>query len=221
MAARIGFSGTKAQPHRMAEPGGAWSGGLAAVPFGTSAGMVAGTRVATPAGWRPVEAIVAGDRVLTCDAGMQPVIQVTRCPLWQGTEPCPRHLWPLAVPAGALGNAQPLMLLPGQAVVVESDVALALYGESHVLVPAAALDGFRGIERAQPQAPVEVVTLHFARAQVIYTAAGVLTHCPSMRSRTAADLFGDVDEVRLTLGDEDARFYLGCLPDAAQAALAA
>jgi hypothetical protein len=196
---------------RRAYDQGAGAGGLIGVPGGTASGLVAGTKVATTFGWRPVEAVVPGDKVLTFDAGMHTVTQISRCALWRRAEPCPKSLWPLAVPAEALGNAQPMVLLPEQAVIIESDVGEELYGDPFTLIPAAALDGFRGIHRIEPAPGLEVVTLHFTRDQVIFGSAGALFFCPSARSLTLSDPQGDAANEYVILGYEDACFLIGCI----------
>jgi hypothetical protein len=41
-------------------------------------GLVAGTKVATTAGWAKVETIAEGQQVLTFDGGLQTVVAITR-----------------------------------------------------------------------------------------------------------------------------------------------
>jgi hypothetical protein len=190
---------------------GAGAGGLIGVPGGTASGLVAGTKVATTFGWRPVEAVVPGDKVLTFDAGMQTVTQISRGELWRRDEPCPKSLWPLAVPVEALGNAQAMVLLPEQSVIIESDVGEELYGDPFTLIPAAALEGFRGIHRIEPVRGIEVVTLHFTRDQVIFGSAGALFFCPSARSLTMSDTTDGTEGEYVALGYEDACFLIGCI----------
>lgn len=192
---------------RTTRAGGPESGGRS----GVATGLAAGTKVATSLGWRPVEAVVPGDQVLTFDNGMQIVTQVSRATLWKKAEPCPRHLWPLAVPAGALGNEQPMLLLPEQAVMLESDVGEELYGDPFTLVPAAALDGFRGIERIEPEGRFQVIVLQFGRDQVVFGSAGALFFCPSARSMTVGDMLDEAAGDYLLLGHEDAAFLIGCI----------
>ncbi len=140
-------------------------------------GMIAGMRVATGYGWRPVEAVAAGDVVLTFDNGMQRVTGVTRQVMWAGAVGSPED-WPLLVPEGVLGNPEPMTVLPGQAIVIESDVAETLSGEPFVTIPAAALAGFRGIQRHLTARHVDVVLLSFAEEQAIFSNCGALFLCP-------------------------------------------
>ncbi len=141
-------------------------------------GIVAGTKVATNVGWRPVEAIIAGDKVLTFDAGLQTVIEVRRQVLYASATLVPMDNWPLYVPAGALGNRADMQILPGQNVLIESDTAEAMYGDPFVLMPAAALEGYNGISRLAMSARVEVVSLHFAQDQIVHANIGALFLCP-------------------------------------------
>ena len=166
---------------RTAEFTGAWDGARdeRALRQGMTSGMVAGTRVATPGGWRPVEAVAAGAKVLTLDARKQRVVRVTRGILGQEAARLPRRMWPLAVEAGALGNQRAMTLLPEQAVMIESDAAEALWGDPFALIAAHALEGVAGITRVPPQPMIEVVTLHFETDQVVFANIGALFLCPA------------------------------------------
>jgi len=141
-------------------------------------GIVAGTKVATPTGWRCIEAIAEGDMVLTFDGGMQAVVSVQREVIWtNGVADDPAN-WPLNVPAGALGNREDMTLLPHQAVLVESDAAESIFGDPFAMIPAAALEGFRSITRMAPAERVEIVTLQFAQDEVVFGNIGALFFCP-------------------------------------------
>lgn len=146
---------------------------------GMASGLVTGTRIATNIGWRSVEAIAPGDHALTFDGGMQVVRRITRSILWHSPSNCPEHLWPLNVPVGALGNQHELHLLPEQNVMLESDAAEDCFGDPFALIPAAALNGFRGITRVKPYEKIVVYTLHFDQEQVVFTCSSALFHCPS------------------------------------------
>ena len=158
---------------QIVEATGAWDG-----LHGGASGLVSGTRVATRMGWRPVEAIAVGDEVLPFDHGLQTVIEVRRDVVWNAASTCPEHLWPLRVPAGALGNLQETYLLPEQHVLVESDAAEDYLGDPFAMLPAEALIGFRGITRQMPTQMIEVVTLHFRRDEVVFANIGALFYQP-------------------------------------------
>lgn len=140
-------------------------------------GIISTTKVATAIGWRDVSSLQAGDKVLTFDNGLQTLASISRTQLWDGEGACPHAFWPLAVPAGVLENSRPMMLLAKQGIMLESDIAEELYGDPFALIPAAALEGVHGIERAYPNDPIEVITLHFEDAQVVFAENGTLMFC--------------------------------------------
>lgn len=86
----------------------------------------------------------------------------------------PERTHPVAVPAGALGNHGPMLLLPEQNVMTESDAAEALTGDPFALLPAHELAGLRGIHRLDTPPAIEIVTLHFAADEIIYADGGAL-----------------------------------------------
>lgn len=153
----------------------------AAPTSGVMSGLAQGTLVATAMGWRPAEGIVAGDKVLTFDAGLKTVTKVVRTHLWSGEESCPKEFWPLEVPSGVLGNREVMHLLPHQTIMVESNAAEDIYGDPFSLIPSIAMEGLRGIHRVPPQYGFEVVQIYFAEEQVIFAKNGTLYFCPSTR----------------------------------------
>lgn len=207
-------AGAKPQAYRQ-ETGGTPGASKRTKPAGLASGLVAGTMVATAAGWRPVEAIAQDEMVLTFDRGLQPVRALTRGVHWDGDTPCPRSLWPLHVPAGALGNQHPMTLLPEQCVMVESDTADMLFADPFALLSAADLEGFRAIARAEPPAVLEVTQLQFDDDEVVFANAGALVFCPSLRVLNMAELFAArPDSARYTpLPADEAAMLVECLVD--------
>ena len=144
-----------------------------------STGFVGGTKVATSFGWRAIEAIAVGDKVLTFDDGLQPVTAVERQTLRFDRRGDQAARWPLLVPEHALGNRDDMILMPRQAIMVESDAAEDMFGDPFAVIPALALDGHRGIRRTIPGARIDVVHLAFERDQVVFANAGALFLCPA------------------------------------------
>ena len=105
--------------------------------FEPAEGIIAGTRVATEFGWRAVEEVMPGDMVTTRDHGPQMVTAITRGQVFSNCIPCPSEQMPMAIPGGALGNLTPMVLLPGQPVLVTCSTADAPSEGRHALVPAA------------------------------------------------------------------------------------
>ncbi len=93
--------------------------------------FVAGTLIDTPAGPRPVEALRAGDDVLTLDAGAQSLV-------WTGRRRC--SAWgkqaPICFDVGVLDNTAPLLLSPQHRVLIRSPRAEMTSGNSEVFAPA-------------------------------------------------------------------------------------
>ncbi|MDM8168653.1 Hint domain-containing protein [Roseovarius sp.] len=171
-------------------------------------GLVSGTRVATAMGWQPVERVCAGDRVLTFDAGLQAVTQVTRHG-FSGPGDCPKAFWPIEVPEGVLGNREVMHLMPQQTIMVESDTAEDLYGDPFSLLPAEAMDALTESHRVPPQDGFEVVRLHFATEQVVFARDGLLFLCPSSRDMVAAAWEAPQDPLYAILPLDEARFLAG------------
>lgn len=164
---------SKTAPRYMAETSAACDGAAL-----TTRGLLDGSLVATAMGWRPVEALAIGDLVMTFDNGLQPLVDLRRQTFYTDSMMAPEAYRSVLVPAGALGNAEDLELLPDQGVLIESDAACDAHGDPFAVIAAKNLEGYRGITRIAPRTRIEVITLVFAEEQVIYTGGGVLLHCP-------------------------------------------
>lgn len=176
---------------------------------GPAEGIASGTQIATDSGWRPIETIAAGDLVMTFDHGLRRVMAVKRAALWSGRGNCPKAMKPLAVPAGALGNEAPMLLLPEQNVMVESDLAEAVFGDAFTIIPAASLEGYHGISRIDPHQTIDAIQLVFAEDQIIYANGMGLIHC------------GSVNQGRIDLMLDEVSFYSILPLDMARALVAA
>lgn len=156
-------------------------------------GLLNGTLVATDEGWRPVETICVGDRLLSFDHGLQEVreLQRERPRSHSGHTGKPRCA--VEVPAGALDNDTPLWLMPDQGVLLESDKALEILGDPFAVVPARALLGVNGIRLGNPGAGISITTLAFARDEAIYVAGGPRLVCP--RPRTVLSEMSDAADM--------------------------
>jgi hypothetical protein len=145
--------------------------------YANSSGILSGTMIATPSGWRGVEAVAVGDEVMTFDGGAQQVVGVSRALLWNPIEVCPEARWPLHVPAGLIGNRRAMMLQPDEIIMIESDLAEALFGDPFALIPASALDALDGVTRQKPEGYLEVVTLTFASDQLVFAEGAAMVMC--------------------------------------------
>lgn len=146
-----------------------WTGAAPADEAPPNEGFAADTLVATETGWQRAADLHPGDRIVTFDNGLQPLRRVLRGRMDAAQ--------PFAVPAGALGNRRPMLLLPGQSVLIETDRAEELYGDPFALIPAAALEGWKGIARLPAETEVEVVFLEFDGDEVVYAEGMALIRC--------------------------------------------
>lgn len=142
-------------------------------------GFIAGTMVATSHGWRPVEALVAGDTVLTFDHGMQPIKSIKRERFTLGQTADEAMMSAIYIPRDVLGNNSPIWVRADQGVMIEHDLVEDALGDPFAVVPAAALEGYRGIKRAETQVHMDLITLVFDEDEIIYIEAGLLAYCPS------------------------------------------
>lgn len=144
----------------------------------TRTGMVAGTLLETQHGWYPVEQLNVGDRVATIDGGMARIV-ATRHDFAEPVSLGNPSVGFLHVPGGALENCAVLMLPVDQYVGIESAEAEKLLGEPAVLIPATALEGYRGISRCFPEERVEVINLQFEDEEIVFANTGVQIYCGS------------------------------------------
>jgi Hint domain len=155
-----------------------FSGAMAGFLITGQGGFVSGTHVASNRGWRAVEVLCVGDKVLTFDSGMQVIVDIQRETLVSPQRLNPQAQWPVLVPRGAMGNRREMWLMPEQGMLVESDAASDALGDPFAVVPARALAGLGGIRIAGSADQLRITTLAFAGDEVIYVEGGMLAHCP-------------------------------------------
>jgi len=163
------------------------AGGAAQPPVG----LLPGALVETPDGWRPVGALVPGDRIATYDGGFCPLVSVGRHALHPQAEHRSVH-----VPGGALDNCAPLDLMPGQAVLIAAPVVEEVLSAAAVLVPATALIGFHGITARHIDRPEARIVLRFDGEEVVYAQSGTLVHCAPEGMPAGAGFFDLLDGPR-------------------------
>ncbi len=125
--------------------------------------FVAGTRIRTPAGERPVETLRPGDMVLTRDDGPQPL-------RWIGRRRVRAEgaFAPIRIAAGRLGAHGELWVSPLHRVLIRDPRAELLFAEAEVLIAARDLvdgDGIRRVEGGW----VDYVHILFDRHQVVFS----------------------------------------------------
>ncbi|MBC7674919.1 MAG: Hint domain-containing protein, partial [Rhodoferax sp.] len=111
-----------------------------------------GTVIETDRGEIPVEALVAGDRVLTRDNGYQPLRWVGRRDLSRTDLAAQPKLNPVLIRAGAMGfdlPVQDMVVSPQHRMLITGPRAEMMFGDGEVLVAAVHLVGQPGIIRQQ------------------------------------------------------------------------
>lgn len=137
-------------------------------------GILSGTCLDTPEGPTPIENLRVGDKVMTFDDGLQQIRSISRSwvrPNAALGEVSRKFVW---IDNGAVGNSLPLLLLPGQPIMIESDLAESVLGDPFAVVAADTLVGTDCSEYVAVSDPVEIYNLTFDRSQLVYCAEGAL-----------------------------------------------
>ena len=130
-----------------------------------------GTRILTRSGARPIEALRAGDLVVTVDHGAQPVRWIGCFRLDPAQLAAAPKLRPVRIAAGMLGRGLPLrdlVVSPQHRILVQSPIARRLAGTEEVLVAAHLLAGLPGIGLDTRGQSVEYWHLLLDRHEVIF-----------------------------------------------------
>lgn len=146
--------------------------------FSGTSGVVTGTRIATEYGWKAAEDLRSGDMVLTFDEGLVQLAEIHVRSLGSSNPQGACSASVLDVPSRAIGNRAPMQLMPGQLIVLESDLAEALFGDPFVLLHAGSLCGYRGIASIAAPGLDRVVTMIFDRPQAVHAEGSALLHAP-------------------------------------------
>jgi hypothetical protein len=144
-----------------------------------SAGIFAGTKVATRHRWAAVEELSVGDKVLTAEGGEQKITELEVRELSLAATKAAAGQWPLLVPEGAIGNDHAMLVSPDARVLIEEEAADVLFGETCVTVRAESLIGYRGISRARVNGNLTHVTIRFDDAQTLVIEGGVFMDIPA------------------------------------------
>jgi hypothetical protein len=144
-----------------------------------SAGIFAGTKIATRHRWASVEELSVGDKVLTAEGGEQEITDIEVRELSLASAKSAAGQWPLLVPEGAIGNDHAMLVSPDTRLVIEDEAAGVLFGEACVTVRAENLIGYRGISRARVNGDLTHVTIRFEDAQTLVVEGGVFLDIPA------------------------------------------
>ncbi|MFO7806377.1 MAG: Hint domain-containing protein [Paracoccaceae bacterium] len=120
-----------------------------------------GTLIATSTGERPVEDLRKGDRVITRDHGVQPIRWVGRRSISNEELEKARHLMPVLIREGALGDGLPvrdLLVSPQHRILLNNDKTALYFEEREVLAAAKHLTSLKGIDVVEARS---VSYIHF------------------------------------------------------------
>lgn len=124
---------------------------------GAIACFVAGTKILTVSGQRPVEQLVPGDRIMTRDHGLQ-TLRWIGCRHVDASEVAEfQAVRPIRIAKGALGNGMPdrdLLVSPEHRVMVSGDKVAELVGEEEALIAAKFLIGREGVTVEEVEAVI-------------------------------------------------------------------
>lgn len=129
-----------------------------------------GTRIRTTDGEMPVQKIRTGQLVMT-PSGPRPVAWVGSRRVGKAELAADPRLRPVRIAAGALGEGIPrrdLLVSRQHRMVVRSRIAERMFGETEVLVAAAALLGLPGISVDESAKTVEYFHLLFDRHEIVF-----------------------------------------------------
>jgi hypothetical protein len=154
--------------------------------------FTAGTCILTDRGDVAVEALVAGDLVMTRDRGLQPLRWVGRRHLGLAELIADPDLQPVRIGRAAFGTDAPvraMLVSPQHRVLIEGARAEMYFGEEEVLVPAKHLVGRAEVTRALPQAGVTYIHILFDQHEIVLS-DGLWTESfqPALRTLNSLDI---------------------------------
>jgi Hint domain len=132
-------------------------------------GLYASTPVQTAFGWQPIAALAPGDLVMTKDEGLRPIVAINA--------EFRQALWSVRLPAGAIGNPTQVMVPPGQPILIKTEYALPFSGDDLALVPATALEGWRGIAAHVPAQSQPILRIRLDRPGILFVGPGLMSGC--------------------------------------------
>ena len=157
--------------------------------------FTAGSMIKTALGERPIEDIVAGDRVMTRDHGLQAV-------RWVGARTIPAFgdMAPIAFEEGTLGCSARLLVSPNHRMLIAGAMAELVCGDDEMLICAKLLVNDRNVRRIEGGF-VNYVHIMFDYHEVIWA-----NDCPS-------ESFYAGDKAINTLNTDQAHEILAIFPD--------
>jgi len=126
--------------------------------------------IQTATGPVSVENLGIGDRVLTAEGDLKPIIWIGSTVKCADALAAAPHLRPIRIAAGALGAGKPhadLVVSPQHRVLVRSPIAQRMFGASELLVAAKQMTEMPGIEPAADLDEVTYLHLMFDQHEIV------------------------------------------------------
>ena len=133
-------------------------------------GLIAGTLLETPTGWRPIERLMQGDELYTYDGGLRAIARLERQSI-EASKAAPEGL--VHISGGVLSNSDDLLVLPDQKLLIET----AALGGVATLVRAVDLVGQAGVSLLRSDHHLQIVRPIFDTEEVLWANAGLLFQC--------------------------------------------
>ncbi len=178
--------------------------------------LTRGTRILTADGWRPIETISVGDKVVVDADRLEKVRWIGKRCFGQNALQNNSKLRPVRILAGALGEGLPkrdLLVSRQHRMLIKSRIAQRMFGHSEVLIPAIKLTELPGIFVDETIQVVEYYHLLFNKHKIIYaegaqteslfTGPEALKTIPSEARKEIQTIFPEITE--LSYAPEPAR----------------
>lgn len=164
--------------------------------------FTAGTPIATPTGYRPVEQLRAGDSAILHDGRIAPIHWIGRRSLSMAQLRANPESAPVRIAAHAFGAGIPssdLLLSPQHRIAITSPTTEYLFANRAMLAPVKSLTNGFSIKQTMPSAPVEYFHLLLDRHQLLnvqgilaesfYPGMCAMDEMPASAKETVFDLF--------------------------------
>lgn len=138
-----------------------------ATPYDAIPCFTAGTLIDTVDGPRAIETLAEGDLVLTRDNGPQPIRWIGATTLTADELTAQRHLRPVRIQKGTLGNDRDLVVSPQHCILIDDWRAELHFGLDTVLIPAKALVNGETVTQESGDQPVTYLHLYFDMHQIV------------------------------------------------------
>lgn len=146
-------------------------------------GLIHGTKVATPSGWKSAEVLEAGDLVRTLDNGFQEVRRVSRERVGIPEGEVRPDFLPVRVPSRAAYNGRAVWLMPEQGLALTPSSKTADHEEVSI-VPARMLSGQFRFSSQTPAREFTTTSVFFDQDEVIFIEGGLQAFCSACRIRS-------------------------------------